>query len=338
MKFGIFDHVDDSGLPPAQHYASRLRLIELLDRLNFYSYHVAEHHGTPLGLAPSPNVYLAAVAQRTERLRFGPMVYVAALYHPLRLAEEICMLDQMSGGRLQIGIGRGAVWLEQELYGVERSLVPQRYAEARDVLLQALTSGTVNFSGEHFTFSNVQMVMQTLQKPHPPLWYGVANPDSTVWAAANDVNVVSLMPIKSAANCLNRYREEWAALGKSAGALPFLGILRHIVVGETDREAERVARAAFVKWRASFTDLWERRGVAFPLESTLPKQWDGYVANGLAVAGTARTVREFLADQIAESGANFVLGQMVFGTMSEPEARHSLELFSRDVIPALGGP
>jgi alkanesulfonate monooxygenase SsuD/methylene tetrahydromethanopterin reductase-like flavin-dependent oxidoreductase (luciferase family) len=110
VRFGIFDHVDDSGLPPAQHFAARLKLVEALDSLVFESYHVAEHHGTPLGLAPSPNVYLSAVAQRTRRLRFGPMVYVAQLYHPLRLAEEICMLDQMSGGRLLVGVGRGAAW------------------------------------------------------------------------------------------------------------------------------------------------------------------------------------------------------------------------------------
>ncbi len=335
MKFGIFDHVDDSGLPLAEHYAARLRMVEALDKLEFYSYHVAEHHGTPLGLAPSPSVYLSAVAQRTRRLRFGPMVYVAALYHPLRLAEEICMLDQMSGGRLQIGLGRGAVWLEHELYGVERAQVPERYAEARDILLQALTLDVVNFSGAHFNFKNVQIVMRPFQKPHPPLWYGVANPDSTAWAAANDVNVVSLMPVEGAAKCLSRYREEWTKLGKPTSALPHLGILRHIVVAETDNDAERIARAAFRKWRASFTELWERRSVPFPLEHILQREWDGYVRNGLAVAGTANTVREFLASQTKAAGANLVLGQMVFGAMREDETLHSLKLFSRDVIPAL---
>jgi alkanesulfonate monooxygenase SsuD/methylene tetrahydromethanopterin reductase-like flavin-dependent oxidoreductase (luciferase family) len=338
MKFGLFDHVDDSGRPLNEHYAARLRIVEALDGLDFYSYHVAEHHGTPLGFAPSPGVYLSAVAQRTRRLRFGPMVYVAALYHPLRLAEEICMLDQMSGGRLEVGLGRGAVWIEHELYGFERARVPRRYEEVREVLLQALTSKFVNFSGEHFTFRNVEIVMRPLQQPHPPLWYGVANPDSTAWAAANDVNVVSLMPPSGAAACLSRYREEWAKLGKAASALPCLGLMRHIVVGETDAEAERIARAAFSKWRASFTDLWERSGVPFPLEHILEREWDGYVKNGLAVAGTAATVREFLAAQIKQAGANLVLGQMVFGTMREDEALNSLRLFSRDVIPALARP
>src|SRR5579875_3685770 len=107
MEFGIFDHVDRNGLPLAEFYETRLKLVEAYDRHGFFGYHVAEHHATPLGLAPSPSLYLSAVAQRTARLRFGPLVYLLPFYHPLRLIEEICMLDQMSRGRLQIGVGRG---------------------------------------------------------------------------------------------------------------------------------------------------------------------------------------------------------------------------------------
>src|ERR1700712_1339244 len=103
MRYGVMDHVDDSGRAPQDHFEARLRFVETLDQVGFHSYHVAEHHGTPLGFAPSPNIYLSAVAQPTRRLRFGRMVYVAGLYHPMRLAEEICMLDQLSGGRLQLG-------------------------------------------------------------------------------------------------------------------------------------------------------------------------------------------------------------------------------------------
>src|SRR5262245_14545252 len=266
MRFGVFDHVDESGLPLAEHYAARLRIVEALDSLRFESYHIAEHHGTPLGLAPSPNVYLAAVSQRTRRLKFGPLVYVAALYHPLRLAEEICMLDHMSGGRMQIGLGRGAVWIEQEMYGIERASVPRRYAEVRDVLLAAVTAQFQDVDGEDFRFRHVEVTLRPLQQPHPPLWYGIANPDSTVWAAANDVNVISLMPLEIATACLKRYREEWAKLGKPEARLPALGVLRHIVVADTDGEAERLARRAFARWRASFTDLWQRSQVQFQLE------------------------------------------------------------------------
>ncbi|TMJ59096.1 MAG: LLM class flavin-dependent oxidoreductase, partial [Alphaproteobacteria bacterium] len=107
MRFGIFDHLDDSGRPLGAHFEERLKLIEAYDRAGFYGYHLAEHHNTPLGYAPSPGLFLSAVAQRTKELRFGPMVYLLPLYHPLRLIDEICMLDQMSGGRFLYGVGRG---------------------------------------------------------------------------------------------------------------------------------------------------------------------------------------------------------------------------------------
>ena len=333
VKVGIMDHVDASGLPPAQHYETRLKLVEAMDRLDFYSYHVAEHHGTPLGLAPSPSVYLSAVAQRTRRLRFGPMVFVAALYHPMRLAEEICMLDQMSGGRLQIGLGRGAVWPEHELYGLDPSSIPARYAEARDVLLQALTRATVNFTGEHFRVPNFNMVLRPYQSPRPPLWYGIGNPDSAVWAAANDANVVSLQPAAVARRTLDRYREEWAKLGKPVDALPFLGLARHVVVAESDAAAQRIARAAYPRWRASFSHLWEQRGLEVPVK--LPREWDALERSGMSIAGTPPRVRDYLAEQAHGAGANFFLCQMVFGDIGYEDALRSLTLFSSGVAPEL---
>src|SRR6476661_4148236 len=116
MRFGVFDHLDDSGLPLTRRFEERLRLIEAYDRAGFYGYHLAEHHNTPLGYAPSPGLFLAAVAQRTERLKFGPMVYLLPLYHPLRLIDEICMLDQMSNGRFLYGVGRGISPIEVGFY------------------------------------------------------------------------------------------------------------------------------------------------------------------------------------------------------------------------------
>src|ERR1700680_2470127 len=104
MEFGVFDHLDRTDQALGDYYSARLPIIEAYDRLGFFCYPVAEHHATPLGMAPSPSVFLAAVAQRTRRLRFGPLVYALPLYHPLRLIEEICMLDQMSGGRFELGV------------------------------------------------------------------------------------------------------------------------------------------------------------------------------------------------------------------------------------------
>jgi alkanesulfonate monooxygenase SsuD/methylene tetrahydromethanopterin reductase-like flavin-dependent oxidoreductase (luciferase family) len=119
MEFGVFDHLDRGERPLGALYEMRLWLAELYDCAGFHAYHQAEHHATPLGAAPSPGIFLAALAQRTTRLRFGPLVYTLPLYHPLRLIEEICMLDQMSGGRLEMGVGKGISPHEVRFYGVD---------------------------------------------------------------------------------------------------------------------------------------------------------------------------------------------------------------------------
>jgi len=168
MEFGIFDHLDRYDVPLPEYYEARLKLIELYDSAGFHSYHLAEHHGTPLGMAPSPSVFLAAVAQRSKRLRFGPMVYALPLYHPLRLIEEICMLDQMSGGRLDIGFGRGASPIELAYFGRDAKEAQAIYAEGIELVLKGLTEKTVSFSGKYFHFDKVPMEIAPLQKPYPP--------------------------------------------------------------------------------------------------------------------------------------------------------------------------
>src|SRR3954468_10110400 len=155
LEFGIFDHVDRHDQPLKDFYEDRFKLIEAYDRAGIYGYHCAEHHSTPLGMAPSPSVYLSAVGQRTKRLRFGPLVYTLALYHPLRLAEEICMLDQMSRGRLMVGVGKGISQIELGYYGVDYDKANDMYAEALTVILQALTKKKVDFEGKYYRYKNV---------------------------------------------------------------------------------------------------------------------------------------------------------------------------------------
>ncbi|MGA8077556.1 MAG: LLM class flavin-dependent oxidoreductase, partial [Xanthobacteraceae bacterium] len=193
MEFGVFDHLDRTGPALPDYYEDRLTIAEAYDRAGFYAYHLAEHHGTPLGMAPSPNIFLAALAQRTRRLRFGPMVFVVPLYHPLRLIEEICMLDQISGGRLEIGFGRGASVIELELYGADPDAAQEIYTEGVELILKGLTHRRLNFRGKHFSF-DVPMELEPLQKPHPPIWYGVHAPDSAERAAKRGLHVVSLDP------------------------------------------------------------------------------------------------------------------------------------------------
>jgi alkanesulfonate monooxygenase SsuD/methylene tetrahydromethanopterin reductase-like flavin-dependent oxidoreductase (luciferase family) len=335
MQLGVFDHVDASGLALAEHYQTRLRLVEAMDRLGFRSYHMAEHHGTPLGLSPSPSVYLAAVSQRTKTLRFGPLVYIAPLYHPMRLAEEICMLDQLSLGRLELGLGRGAVWLEQELYGIDPKSAPERFDEARELVLKALEAPRVDFDGAYVKVPDFPMVVTPYQKPRPPLWYGISSVGTAPWCAENSVNAITLNPPAAAAPIFARYREEWERLGRKAGDLPLIGLSRHVVVAETDAAAVKLAKAAYAAWRTSMSHIWDARGVAFPIAMVYPREWEGVEQNGMVIAGSPETVRARMAEQIAEAGATYFLCQAVFGDLAEADALRSLELLARDVAPKL---
>src|SRR5258707_13156479 len=104
----MFDWLDESGRGQGETYEERLRMLELADRAGFYAYHLAEHHATELSSVPSPNLFLAAAAQRTRRLRLGPLSSIPPPYDPGRLLEEISMLDQLSNGRVELRASRGS--------------------------------------------------------------------------------------------------------------------------------------------------------------------------------------------------------------------------------------
>ncbi len=332
MEFGVFDHLDRSGAALPDYYEDRLKIAEAYDRAGFYGYHLAEHHGTPLGMAPSPNVFLAALAQRTRRLRFGPMVFVVPLYHPLRLIEEICMLDQMSGGRLEIGFGRGASLIELALYGEDPDAAQEIYAEGVELILKGLTQQRLDFHGKHFSFDDVPMELAPLQKPHPPIWYGVHAPDSAERAAKRNLHVVSLDPPAETRLSIARYRATWRP-PHSGAQMPKLGLGRFIVVAETDAQALRLARRAYPVWHRSFTHLFRLRGQ--PQNHPRPADFDALMQRGQGVAGSPATVMEFLSRQLAETLCNYVVGQFAFGDMTLEECLRSIGLFVANVMPAL---
>ena len=199
MDFGVFDHLDRASLPLRDYYEARLKLIEAYDRAGFHAYHLAEHHATPLGMAPSPSVFLAAAAQRTKKLRLGTMVYALPLHHPLRLVEEICMLDHLSGGRIDMGFGRGSSPIELEYYGQDPEDAPRVYAEALEVVLRGFQEKTLTAATRTHSFNDVPMELAPLQQPHPPLWYGVHSPESAERAARMGSNIACNEPAEASA-------------------------------------------------------------------------------------------------------------------------------------------
>jgi alkanesulfonate monooxygenase SsuD/methylene tetrahydromethanopterin reductase-like flavin-dependent oxidoreductase (luciferase family) len=332
MEFGIFDHLDRNDLPLRDFYEARLKLIEAYERAGFYAYHVAEHHSTPIGMAPSPSVFLSAVAQRTKTLRFGPMVFALPLHHPLRLIEEICMVDQLSGGRLEIGFGRGSSATEVSFYGQDPAKAQDLYTEAREIVLRGMTQKTLNFEGKFFTFKNIPMEIEPLQKPHPPMWYGVHSVEAAERAAHQGLNMVSLDSANDTRRYNERYRQVWHELHGDRPA-PKLGQSRFIVLAENGEEARAAARRAYPIWHRHFYYLYSLKGgrPAHPR----PETFDKMAVIGHAIAGDPDEVRTFLQAQIDESAVNYLVGQFAFGDLSLEECLRSVELFQEHVMPQL---
>ena len=340
MKFGFFEHIDHHGPSLARQYDERYRLIEAADRAGYHAYHLAEHHGTPIGGAPSPALFLAGVAARTKRLRLGPLVYLLPLYHPVRLIEEICMLDQLSHGRLELGIGRGGAPVEHALYGIstDPAELARRFAEVRDIVLLGLRSEELSYDGEFYQLNNVPMVLKPVQQPHPPLWYGTANRDSARWTVPNSVNVLTLGPTSRARTVGDAYRAEWKAQGRDPQAMPFIGMTRHLVVADSDAEAIAIGRRAFADFNAKLRWLWDKMGQSASFPAHFVPDFDSACAAGLTFAGSPARARDYIANQIAESGISYLAVGFAFGTMSCDEALASIELFAREVMPAFTDP
>ena len=340
ITFGLFDWVDRSDAPLADLYEQRLQMVEYADRAGYYCYHVAEHHGTPLGMAPAPSIFLAAAAQRTRQIRLGPLVYIVPLYNPLRLAEEICMLDQLSRGRLELGIGRGSSPWELAMFGFEPEATREVYAESLDVLLTALAGGEVTRRSERFTLERARLEMRPYQQPYPPLWYPTSNPDSIPWVAEQGYQLLlsfNTPTVGENQRRLGLFAEHWPRARDNPRrvnphvAEPLYGIVRKVFVADTDGEAHRVARQALARFRHSFTFLWEQHGVKRYTDNLA--DYDDCLERGVVFAGSPGTVRDRLAAFIAAAGGNYFGGCFAWGDLTGAQVLRSLDLFTREVIP-----
>jgi alkanesulfonate monooxygenase SsuD/methylene tetrahydromethanopterin reductase-like flavin-dependent oxidoreductase (luciferase family) len=332
MLFGVFDHMDRSVGDLARQYEDRLLLGEAYDRAGLHAYHLAEHHGTPLGLAPSPSVFLAALAQRTTRLRLGPLVYTLALHDPMRLLEEVCMLDALSGGRLELGVGRGISPIELRLLGVDPDEAPSLFAERLEILLRGLAQERLTFEGEHHVYRDVPVEVRPVQRPHPPLWYGLGRTASVPRVARSGMHAVCSGTAEGVREITDAYRAAWAQDGRAAEDLPLLGRSYHLVVADTDAEALDLLRPAYVAWFASLDHLWRAHGTRVPLP--MPQDPDEALAAGICVAGSPSAVRERLLDESARAGITYVLARMAFGDLPPEASLRSLALLEAEVMPA----
>ena len=337
VAFGLFDWIDRGTAPLHQLYAERLQLLEAADTASFFGYHLAEHHATPLGMAPSPALFLTAAAQRTRRIRLGPLVYLLPLYHPLRLIEEVCMLDHLSGGRLELGIGRGVSPYELGYFGVEAADTRAIFTEALAVLLAGLTHERLTFTGQHYQYHDVPMELHPLQQPYPPLWYPTQNPESVSYAARHGYHFVGLGPAAGVRPLVDRYWQTWEAHRYAPDRLnghvaaPKVGILRQVCVADTDAEAWAAAHAAHADWYRSIMKLWHDHD---DHTHDAVFAWEPSLRGETLLVGSPARVREQLARLLDESGCNYVIGAFAWGSLPHAQALHSLRLFAEEVMPA----
>ncbi|MBC8281525.1 MAG: LLM class flavin-dependent oxidoreductase [Chloroflexi bacterium] len=249
LQFGVFDHIEPvPGLGLQETYNLRMDQIEVLDKAGYYAYHLAEHH-TPAvhSLAPSQNVFLAAVSQRTQNIRFGPGICVLPLHHPVQLIEEYCMLDHLSGGRLEIGVGRGGVF-EAFFWGQDSDVETNyaRYRETLEAVQNGLSNDVLTHKGEFYDFDELPMRLRPMQQPMPPFWY-MRNVET---AAIDGMNTIIVGGLDSFEANVKRYHEEWAK-HQGVGALtaqgtePKIGLVVHLLLADTDEEAMAQAKPAW---------------------------------------------------------------------------------------------
>ncbi|MBV9236229.1 MAG: LLM class flavin-dependent oxidoreductase [Xanthobacteraceae bacterium] len=346
MKFGLFDHVDRNDRPLATQFDERLRFIAAADEAGFFCYHVAEHHASPLNTVPVPGVWLGAVARATRRMHLGPLVYLLPLYSPLRLIEEICILDHLSGGRLEVGVGRGVSPFELMHHKID-------HAESRDIFIDAfncLTTGlqaeSLTYTSKYYTYKNVPIPLRPLQAPYPPFWYGSSNATGSTWAGEQGLHFVTNGATTRAKANITAFKQAYAKRGSPAspradfpGGIA-VGISRQIVVADTDEAAHRIAASAFAHYHANLLYLWRLNiGDDLAARQNVPiaGTFEDALKEGTIIAGNPQTVRAEIEKQIAELGINYLLTYMMFGTMPLADALRSLQLFSTEIMPALAG-
>lgn len=334
FDFGIFDSFDLGESSPGQVIASRLDFAVAAEAAGIGHYHVTEHHGTPLSVCPSPNLFLAALSQRTTTMRMGALVHVLPAYEPLRLAEEIAILDQLSHGRLDVGVGSGISPYELAYFGVDAEQARDRYAETLAAVTAALATGRLTHRGVLLRDYDVELSVGTVQRPHPPLWYASSNTRSAEWAAANDVNFVGKWNGGSFAPAAQAYWQTWLERQEEPAGQPppRVGIAAHVCIGATDADAvERFRKAGAIHF-GHLLSLWHKNGNhAFDFMADL----DAGMKSGSALVGSAQTVRDLLSEQVRQAPVNYFEATLAFGDLTAEEAHANLAAFAETVMPAV---
>ena len=339
-------------------YHRYLSQLEYAEEVGFDGLGVNEHHANGYGLMPSPNLMAAALTRRTSRAALTVLGNSIALYNPpIRVAEEMAMLDVLSGGRLIAGFPVGTPMDTNFCYGQIPAHTREKYYEAHDLIMRAWREDEpFPFDGKYNQLRYVNCWPKPIQKPHPPIYIpGGGSVETWDFCAKNDYNYsyLSFVGYLRGKQLLEGYWERIAALGKDDS--PYrAGFAQIICVGETDREAEELY-AEHIKYfynrclhiYPAFADPPGYRTVATIKKSVLSQiaaaalqqfqnlTWKDLVEGRYVIAGSAETVRQQMEEMIRGLRVGHIFCLFHMGDMPDDKVRHSTKLFADNVMPAL---
>ena len=346
MRFGTFSYNQARPLvPERQAFEELLEQIQLTEKLGFDEAWFAEHHHSYYGMLASPNLIIANLAPRTQRLRMGNLVNVLPLYDPMRLAEECAMLDILTGGRLNVGLGRG-VPRDDLKHGLDRDMAQARFEEGIEIILRAWSGETFTYSGKAWSYVDINCRPRPLQRPHPPIYYGATSPDSPAMVARRGWNLaLSRQPLANCARAIQCYRAERAKLVNHNGGGDAI-MVRDVYVADSDEQAWAEAVPQIVRfWQLATDNVWRGDSISpddlprfterfpyFPGGLTVTRL-DGW---GTSLIGSPDTVIKKAREMIATAKPDSLVGMFSFGGLSHDQVMRSIELFATKVMPALG--
>jgi alkanesulfonate monooxygenase SsuD/methylene tetrahydromethanopterin reductase-like flavin-dependent oxidoreductase (luciferase family) len=319
------------------------------EELGFDSIWLTEHHFIEYGLSVSPALLAAAAAMRTSRVRIGLAAAILPFHDPVRLAEELAMVDVLSGGRLDVGVGRGNRPVEFEGYRVPQIENRERFDESLEIMLRAWTRERFAFEGRHYQIPEVRVIPKPIQQPHPPIYVVCVSPDTIEatalrgWPMLNSILRGTLEPlVQQRDTYVKACRKAGRGDAEIAGLLSRWGVSRHIYVAPTDAQARAETRDAEMWYQEALRrflipeDIDRVHPLLQPGFRTLaermgPITWEQLVAETLAV-GSPDTVTRKL-EEMQALGVGEVLCWMNFGGLPQPRVRRSMELFAREVLP-----
>jgi len=331
MKVGVLQFFSWPGRhgPLEEVYERALERIEIMDKGGFDAVWLAEHHFTTFSICPSVHMLGTLAAARTSKLRIGTAVSLAALYHPLRLAEEVALLDMLSGGRVNWGAGRGFALSEFSAFGVPPEESAERFREAVDIVLQAWTQEKLTFQGAHFRFDNVEVLPKPLQRPHPPVWMAATSESAIDWAASRGFSIL-MDPHASKAELgakRRRYGERMKAAGFSDEGRD-IPMARLIALAPTSAEAAAVARRGAEWLIASYAGPQHQKQKSLQAPRTYGgKDPTQFYVEDVIIQGTPEQVVDEIARLREEIGLNYL--------MCAPLSRESFRLLADKVVPRL---